>query len=320
MKQQPIALKTYEAFSPEELGKTLAQEAKKGIRPPRNVGLAVGGSQVFLCPFDVTDISAKELENRLKLDAIGLLNLPLDDVEFDFQIMQAEERHFRGISVCIPKKILQEYMDVLGGYNSIPIRVTAQSLLRLNDILSKPGIQTGHFCLLTLPQENMLTLVVFHQQRCEMIRVIPYTNHEEAKREIFLTLRAACAQSHVKRFDHIFVSEKIPQKEDLLSDIKEVFAVKMESSGDLAEVTAPQMTDQGYFQINLARRYSLSMASRKKAFHVAHPLILLLILIDAFLGIIIFQKGRVAKSLQSSFSEADYQRALELQKQVKTLQ
>ena len=75
-----------EAFSPEDLNGTLEALSQSEGMVAGPVILSIRGPRVMGCAFHLTNVSLKDVRSHLMGEAMELLSLTSDDIEFDFQI------------------------------------------------------------------------------------------------------------------------------------------------------------------------------------------------------------------------------------------
>ncbi|MGE0269532.1 MAG: hypothetical protein AB7S78_13870 [Candidatus Omnitrophota bacterium] len=250
------------AASPEGLAYKLSELSDDEKSRYRFISLAISGPEVLVQPFNIPGIKVKDIKERLKMVSVELLNLPADQVAFDFQILSATDERVCGLFACAPQSLMDEYMSVVKHTKLQIIKMTAYILASIDAFYQQNEAFTQRFCLLDFTREGYINLAVIHEQRFELLRKVPYENYEEALFEIKQSLRSACAKSSVKQFDHIYFSGTIPEQQRLITEIEQDFNTKTLYKDDHC-IKKSFISPESYFSINLVRNASVSLAERK---------------------------------------------------------
>jgi len=209
--------------SPEDLSKKIS--TTKGLEQYNFVSIAIRGNDVHVCPFRLPKIPLKELTQKLEFEAVELLNLPLEEIEIDFQILDSSDETIKGIFICTSRKLLNEYMHVLKATKLAPIKITSHLIASIDAFLVKHSHNVQRYCFLEFSQDQKINLAVFNNCQCELLREITYENLDEAKQEIIQTLRSACANSKAKKYDHIYLTGALEHKEEIVRLIEDTFHI-----------------------------------------------------------------------------------------------
>ena len=309
-----------EASSPEELNakiNVLSKNAK--AMAARFVALAVSGPQILVRPFDLANVPLKEVKNRLKFDAVELLSLPAEEIEFDFQILNSTPDKISGVFACSPKKLLRSYLLVLDKARLIPLKATTHILATLDALFQKhKEASNQRLCLLDFSQPNVIKLAVFHHLQCELLREISYETRGEAEMEVMQSLRSACARSSVKQLDHVYFCGEVAGKEELIAQVERDFNIKIEHEPFLDSKTV-LCSENNFFSLNVMRNYSLSLSERKQILMVINVILLLCLLGFIGLTLKVKQAEKFISDLKSSYTAADLDYARRLERQLKFL-
>ena len=249
------------ATSPEDLAFRLADRSEEEQRRHRFINLAISAPEVVVQPFNIPGINVRDVRDRLKLVSVELLNLPADQLSFDYQILSSSDDQVCGLFVCAPKSLVQAYLEVIGRSKLQPLKMIPYILSSIDAFYLQNEAQNQRFCLLDFTRNGYINLAVIHLQRFELLRKVPYESFEEAMLEINRSLRSACAKSSVKHFDRIYLSGLIPQQARLISEIEEQFETQalVKSDASICETSRGQ---QSFFGINLIREQTVSTRER----------------------------------------------------------
>ena len=188
--------------------------------------------------------------------------------------------------------------------------------MRINYFLNKHKISDNRFCLFDFYGNNTIYLSVFEQGKCLLLREIRYESLDEARLEIIQSLRLASAKSSVKQFDKFYLSGNLTDKDNLINQLEKVFNAKIEHR-DLIIEDKPLSDQEKYFNLNLVRNYSYSLSQRKKILKAAHVAISICIVLFMLFHIKLFIGAFKLRSINRSYSESDYNLALDLHNQLK---
>ncbi len=306
-----------EASSPEELSAKLAEIPKAEDPTNRFAILAISGPQVLVRPFEFTGVSIKELKNRLQYEAVELLSLPVEEIEFDFQIFISTPEKISGVFVCVPKKLLRDYLGVLDKVKLIPVKVTATILAVIDSFFQQHKIKEERCCLVDFSSQRIINLAVFNSRQCELLREITYENIDEASLEVVRSLRSSCAKSTAKQFERIY----------FLGDPTNVGKLISEVEGFTTEVLLDNSegiprnfnTENNYFNLNLIRNYTVSSGERRRIMAAVHYVMMISLALSLLLAVIIKINSILINNIRASYTVNEYERAKNLEKQLKSL-
>lgn len=268
--------------------------------------LSLGGKEMIVQPFSFHNLPIRKLKDQLQMEAIDLLNLPANQIVYDFQIFQASKEEISGVFVCIPKEYLMQLSTIVQKYKMSLVLVTPYLLSSLNSFMVKLKMPQGRFCLLDFSDDRNVNLSVIRNRQFELLRRVPYDSLEEAKNEIIRSLRSANAKSPNKDFDGIHLRGQIPDKELFVAELASFFNIQMhtDETGDVEEVL---LSDDSMFSINLMRNYCMSLEERKKALLATHVFLGLCLLGNAYLGFKINNQSRIIQTLKNVSEDETYE-------------
>ena len=258
----------------------------------------------------------KELKTKLMFEAVGLLSLPVEDIELDYQILTSENQKLSGILICMPKILFNEYLQVTEKLNFVPVKMTSGILLDMDFILDQLQGKTGRFCVISFYKDTVIHLAVFHDGRCELVREIPYEDHNEAYTEVLQSLRSVYAKSSEKKCGQIFYCGNLSGKDDLIEmfsrDFKSEIFQKKAAKG-------LSFTPRNFFNLNLMRNHAVSLKERSSAIAYMRYIIIFALLACVYSLFHILSIDRETKTIKGSYTKSDYEYAKRLQQQVKSL-
>lgn len=252
---------TIAATSPDDLAYRLTDRTDEEKRRQRYIHLAICSPEVLVQPFNIPGIKVSDVRDRLKLVSVELLNLPADQLAFDYQILSSDAERVSGLFVCAPKSLIHEYSEIIRQAGLQPLKILPYILSSIDSFYLQDAAQNQRFCLLDFTRNGYINLAVIHQQRFELLRKVPYESFEEALLEINRSLRSACAKSSVKEFDRIYLSGLIPQQARLIAEIEKQFETQahVKTEACIRETTR---TQRSFFSINLIRERVVSRRER----------------------------------------------------------
>ena len=280
------------------------------------VALGLEGPQVLVRPFHLTDVPYKDIKNNLKHEAVELLSLPVDDIEFDFQILNKTGNKTFGVFVCLPKKILQEYLSILDKTKLTAIKITASFLAAIDSFFEQRKINNERFFLLGFSKYHTISLAVFNNKQCELLREIPYGDFEEAKLEVIKSLRSASAKSHIKNIDRVYFYGEVAHKDELAQEIARQSNAAAEDA-HFINLKKALCSEKNYFNLNLLRYHSFTIKRREQILMAMNIFLFLYLGICILLGAKIQAQGKLIHNLRSSYTARDYDYARNLERQLK---
>ena len=290
--------------SPEELEKQLNRIRSSERQRFEYLILSLGGKDLIVQPFSFQDIPVRKLKDQLQMEAIELLNLPANQIVFDFQIFQASKEKISGIFVCISKDYLMQLSTLVQKYKLSLVMVTSYLLSSLNSFMLKHRTTHGRFCLLELCKDANINLSVICERQFELIRRVPFESFDEAKHEIIRSLRSVSSKSHMKELGGIFLRGDVPEKEIFIQDLESVFNTRIQYD-EAEEIENDLLSNESIFSINLMRNYCMSLEERKKALLATHLFLSLCLLGNAYLGFKISKQSRTIQTLKSTDKEEE---------------
>lgn len=253
------------ATSPDDLAFRLTDRTDEEKKCQRYINLAICSPEVLVQPFSIPGIKVQDVRDRLRLVSVELLNLPADQLAFDYQVLSSDGGRVSGLFVCAPKSLIMECLQIIRQAKLQPLKITPYILSSIDAFYLQNEAQSQRFCLLDFTRNGYINLAVIHQQRFELLRKVPYESFEEALLEINRSLRSACDKSSVKKFDRIYLSGLIPQQARLIAEIEEQFETRtlVKSEASISEISRAQ---QSFFSINLIREQVVCARERS---HIA---------------------------------------------------
>lgn len=252
-----------EALSPEELKNKLA-DMPRGNRPKdKFISIGALGSQVIARNFELPIVSAREIKNALRFEAVETFSLGAEDIEIDYQVFSAEDGKSKGVFLAMPKPALKDYYAQVSKAGYIPLALTAQILVALNAALTRIPSPAEAFYILDFIGEKSAFLALFNQGQCELLRDISYDNIAEAKQEISNSLRYALGKSSAKHPQELYFSGEVAGRDELIVSLENEFNVKS-TAIDLKAAPAKGNQARGYFNLNLFKDYTATLAFRNK--------------------------------------------------------
>ncbi len=289
-----------EAISPEDLKDKLTE--KSGLKHSF-INLSISGQKVVVRQLELPKLSSRDLENTLRLEAAELLSLLPDEVALEYQVLSRGVNKINGIFVAMPREILEEYYALITKTGAIPLSITAQALSAINASLTNIPYLGKSFSLINFSENNMAYLALFSPGRCELLREISYDNISEAGKEISQSLRYALSKSENKESQELYFTGQTKDKLELIAELETEFNTKSKVVDlDVQKDIVPNAAS--YFNLNLIKKYTLSLGLRRKLhFFVNSALIaVFLVLLVGLMGI--FKLDDQIKALKKDFDPA----------------
>ncbi|HTY44620.1 MAG TPA: hypothetical protein VMD52_01345 [Patescibacteria group bacterium] len=309
----------FEALSTEELDKALARVSQKDKNTGRLAALDIYGPNILVSQFSLPRLSRRELKNSLNLEAVGLLSLSPDEIELDYQIFNSPADKLNGVFIAMPKAVIQEYLSRFEQANVACARLSANILSRINAFLYRNQIREGTFCLIDFYNATLANLVIFTNGTCEFLRQISYENLDDAEREIIRSFKYACGKSESKELAGVYSFGDVGGKDTLIAHLQKDLGITI-THCDYQAADANGTPAKDFFRLDLIKRYRVALPVRKRITAWANLVIALGLAICAGLGIRVAQQQAQIKKISATFTMADYQHALDLQKQIRGLQ
>jgi len=283
--------------SPEDLQdqlSTLSPEEKQ----KKYITLAVSGAEVLVQLFEVPFGKVRQVKEQLLGTAVELLNLPVNQIAFDFQIFSSSENKTSGVFVCVPKSIIENYLLVIQAFHFVPFKIIPYILSSINAFYLQNEAHEKRFCLLDFSRDGYINLAVINQQNFEVLRKVPYEHNDEGLFEVTQSLRCACARSAVKHFDHIFFSGVISEKDRFIDEIEKTFETKAVYKDSIC-IKSALASEETFFSLNFVRETTLTMVQRQKILNGINAVVLLALIGTYFLGVQIYKTDKLIKELNS---------------------
>lgn len=310
-------LHAFQVSTPEELRDVLPDIRNNG-GAAHYVSLAVNTSEISVYPFQLDGVEKKEIKNRLIDEAVETLSLPANTIEVNYQVFDSKEDQVRGVYVCFPKKLLQDYLSIVDRSGYIPVKIVPSILAGIDSFLDQYKEEKGRFCLFDFSEAGMIYFAVFSDGHCDFLREVPYESSDEVEHEVIQSLRCACAISSIKKFDHIYFSGSVPGKDQLLTRVKKLFCENV-THGYFTDIEASLRRKDNAFALNLIDKKSFSIKERKVIKQIILGGLTLCLLAILVLAINIFNEGKKIKDLESKNTTSDHNYALDLKKRLKEL-
>lgn len=302
------------ASSREELR---AKIAGQPIPPSSYITLAISGPQVLTRTFAVKNL--QDLPEHLQREAVELLSRPADEIIIASQILAQEEQKISGVFVCIPKRLALQYLHILNLNRPVAVKVTTQLLARLDAFIRTHKDAADQFCFFDLSVPQKLSVVVFSGKRCELIREISYETREELKMQMLQSLRNALASAREKRLDHVFFYGDVADQDQLVAEMESKLEVEITAQNAALAEEKVSNPDEDFWKINLVQNYVIPLEVRQKILLGLNAGLTVLGAGFVVLSVLVIMKMAEIKKLQSSYTQADYTRAVKLGKQLGSL-
>ena len=252
-----------EALTPEELKGKLAGILREVKLQYKFIATDILGNQAIVRNFELPILAKREIKNALRLEAVEMLALLPDDIEIDYQIINTLDGKYKGIFEAIPKSILKDYYAAISKAGFIPLALTAKILTAVNAALTQIPSSEKAFYILDFAGKKSVFLALFNEGQCELLRDISYDDIIEARQEIGNSLHYALGKSTAKHPEELYFSGEIEGKDELIANLEKEFNVKGKAI-DLKAAGAHAQEAGGYFQLNLIKKYTVSLSSRRK--------------------------------------------------------
>ena len=307
-----------EAATPEELGAELESLSGDMNKKYKYLALAVTDIKVLTCPFDVDKATVKDVKDHLMCEAVELLTLPADEIEFDYQTLSVTPEREKGVFICCPKNLLREYLKVIDRQAIAPVKLVPRIVAGVNAFFLHMKPEAGRFCLLDFRGEHNVSLSIFLDGQCELFREIVCESAEEIGREVIQSLRSVCSKSREKRIHHFYYAGDRAGKDGLIRDVESIYSVKAEPH-ETSDLEGALKAPNTFFTINLLRNYSFSLQERKQIMALMNIFLCICLLGCVSLGVKVVETRKLINSISSSYQPADYDYAKGLQKQLESL-
>lgn len=306
---------TLEASSPDELKDVLEKLARKNTRNCLYSALAVSDPQLLLYPFNFKDTSLPNTKKQVSNEIKEIFSIPLSEIEYDFQIFSQEENYISGVCASIPKKRLYQYLRILDKNKLVPLRIIPYSSAIIDYYFHQHKEPNISFAIIDFSKKYMVSIAVFKNDHCELLRQIPYELLHDIIPEIIDSLKNARVLSGIAHLEKIHFAGNLEDKMGIIQDVESAFEAKIERDHSVDVVTALSLEDY-YFDINFARRHAFCPSERLQALRVTNLCLALYCLFIIFLGLEIFYKFKELSDLNSSYTLTNYDYAKNLKKEM----
>ncbi|MBM3243596.1 MAG: hypothetical protein FJZ12_02010 [Candidatus Omnitrophica bacterium] len=318
MDQQTLIL---DSISLEDLDKELTEMVKieGGF-----IILNISNPKLIVRQVEMPSLFAREMESALKLEAAELLSLTQSEVALEYKILDSQPDKTNVVFIALPKQELKKYYSGLVKVKAIPLSITAKILSSIDVFLKENTPEGKSFLLLDFSGKDKVYLALFNSGVCEHLREIDYENIQEAQTEISQSIRYALSKSANKDTHELFFTGSTEDKADLIAKLETEFSIKGKVIKLAPEVSDASVTS-GYFGLNLIKKYSASIAERKKIHKGLNVAIGVFAFIFIF-GLINFIKvGSQIRSLKKDYDPSkrisEYsQKIKDIQQKIKVLQ
>ena len=305
-----------DAASAKEMEANLTEMLRKGGARPRAVVVSISEPKVMICPFQLERDAMKDVEHHLLSEAVEIMSLTPDEIVLDFQVTSADPKMVKGIYMCIPKDLLEQYLNVLDKKFLNPLKITEQFLVNIDRLFQLGKLSGQRICFLDFSAPPTVSLFISSKGECELLRKIRYEDYEEAQREIIQSLRSAIARNSVKHYDHVYYLGGFAQMAGLAASLREIF--RTETEGFEAIDRKAALTDgREYFSLNLAKRYNFSPHQMRRIHAVANGALALCLMNVAFWGLQLSKKNGEISRVKAYYQDAEYQYAVKLRDNIR---
>lgn len=303
-----------EAQSADELAKTLGELSEKKAIEPRFAALSIYGPKVLVRQFTLPQLKPTELKNALQLEAVELLHLKPEEIEFDYQVLCASEDKMQGVFVAAPRALLEEYMAACEGAGLILTSIAARIISEVNSFFHTHTIVSNNFGLLVFRPKNIVYLAGFDNYKCLVLREIQYETLSEAGQEIIESFRYFFGKSIYKEGE-VHISGELSDKGSLIAKLENELNIKTQRD-DAVDTACAIGAPEGLFRINLIRKYAVSLTSRKNIHRALNFALAASVLICVIAGINALNLHLQIKQITASYKSSKHSHALSLQQKI----
>ncbi len=282
------------------------------------VSVALQDANALVHSFSFKDVTAKDLKTKLMFEAVSLLSVPASEIELDYQIFHEEGGCTSGLFVCMAKRPLNEYLRAIQKSKGIPFKITSHILVRMDSFLAHYPHSAERLCFIDFCEGPVAHLAMFFQNKCELLREVHCEHIDDVVNEVIQSLRSVCGKSAEKKIGHICCAGKLDDKTELITKMEDYFKLKVERLSP-AEAAASLSEPERFFHLNLLKEQVLSPKERDGILKGLNTAVIAAAVICLLLSLqlvnVIIQSGKV----RGSYNQKDYERALQLQQQFKSL-
>ena len=163
-----------EALTPEELKGQLEAIPRGSKLENKFVVLSVSGNQGIVRNFELPVLSAQEIKNTLRFEAVETLSLRTKEIEIDYQLLSSADDKCQGVFAAMPRSALKNYFTEISKSGFIPLALTAKILTTFNAALIQIPPSIKAFYILVFMGEKNAFLALFNEGQCELLRDISY--------------------------------------------------------------------------------------------------------------------------------------------------
>lgn len=152
---------------------------KNGMRG-KIVDLSIPPSQMIIRKMTIPSIDDKQIGQLVKLEVETGLHLPFDQPVYDYVITEQSEEESQLILLAAPRKVVQDYVDVLeeSGLKVRSVEVSATALARA--VTAGYGYHLGESMLIHLEQ-SLLDIYMFRSGKPVFMRTLDLVDMEHAQ-------------------------------------------------------------------------------------------------------------------------------------------
>ncbi len=311
-------LHTIQVSSLDELREALPDVHKNNGVATHFVSLAVNNAEIRVCPFQLDRVDEKGIKNRLLSDAVESLSLPANAIELDYCVFDSTDDKTRGVFVCFPKQLLQDHLSIIDQSGYVPVKIVPSILAGIESFLHQKKGEKGRICLFDFSGDNMIYFAVFSNGHCDFLREIPYENTDEIEHEVIQSLRCACSVSSIKKFDHIYFSGNVSNKDHLIKRAKDLFCNDV-TCGYFTDVESSLKRDGNGLALNLIKDKTFTLSQRKIINQAILTGLFLCGLIIMILSVKVVITQLKINNAGASYRTSDYNYAQDLQRRLKAL-
>ncbi|MBN1869269.1 MAG: hypothetical protein JW847_01660 [Candidatus Omnitrophica bacterium] len=309
---------TFEASSPDELKEMLSKLTRKDTRSCLYCALAIGDPEFLIYPFNFRNTTRANAKKQVINEIKAIYEMPVSEIEYDFQIFDEEENYISGVCAAIPKKRLAQYLDILDTNRLVPLNIIPYSAATIGYYFHLHKDPQSTFAIVDFSRKHVVSMAVFEDDTCQLLRQIAYESLHDIVTEIKDSLKNAFLFSGIEHVDRVHFAGNLEDKLDIISDIETAFQAKAERDHSVDIMTALSIPDR-YFTVELSRHYTFSTAERSHALKLTALLMGLYCLFVIYLGSEIFFKIKELNELNASYKLTDYDYAKNLKQELDAL-
>jgi len=308
-----------EVSSPHALKNLIADRLAQKQGTGKFINLIFNDAKFFVRAFQFKDTPVRQAHDLIQYESVELVGMPMEEVAFDYQVLEASAKTVNGVLMCMDKNLLEQYFTVADEAGLAILSISGYPLVSMNAFFQQKGLdrENKHLCILDFSKEEKLYITVFDGRQCALIRILPFHNIRQIMAEIIQSFRSVCAQSSNKKFDQIYVCGNVLDgpHAGIKEHLERAFDTPIEFIGDM-DMTAVASSQKKLFTMNLAKNYSLSLPSRRILLAGANIVLAAALLLSCVLGLRILIRGVGIGKAAAAFSQEQYKQARGLKQQV----